>query len=169
MTPVESAIPLVLAAAAMLAGGNDGGWLLALAAVGVVFVRRWEGFVFGLPGAAAVAAGLAAEGLRLYLVVAALALAIGGVVVALRREPAEPLDAERAIAAAVGSAFVVVAGWTPFLDLQALRPYRDGAVLALATAVLVVAVSESTAVRRARSGKMEDPAAAGDAGTEPGA
>lgn len=169
MRPVEPAIPLVLAAAAMLAGGDHGGWLLAVAAIGVVLVRRWEGLGFALPGASAVIAGLAAEGLRWHLVTAALALATGGVFFVLRQLPADPLDPGRAAIALAGAAFVVVAGWIPFLDLEALRPYREGAVLAVATAALAIAITESTAISRARSGKMEDPAEAGGAGTEPGA
>lgn len=169
MRPLEPAVPLVLAAAAMLAGGDHGGWLLAVAAVGVVVLRRWEGLGFALPGASAVVAGLAAEGLRWHLVTAALALSIGGVFFVSRQVPTDPLDPARTAAAFAGAAFVVVAGWTPFLDLDALRPYREGVVLAFATAVLAIAATESTAVFRARSGKMEDPAEAGGAGTEPGA
>ena len=167
MTAVEPAIPLVLAAAALLAGGDASGWLLIVAAVAVLAIRRWEAYATALPGAAAVAAGLAAEGARWHLVMAGLALVVGAVVVHRRRLPSEPLDVPRAVGAAVAAAFVIGVGWVPVLDLDRLSAYREGAALAAAGAALAVVALNSTAALRARSGKMEDPAEAG--GAEPGA
>lgn len=165
MSSVEPAIPMMLAGAALLAGGDDVGWLLVAAAALVLVIRRWEAIAFGLPGAAGVAAGLAAEGARWHLVVAGLALVVGVAVVMRRRVPAEPMDPARAAAAVVGSGLVIGAGWLPVLDLSALEAYREGAVLAAAGAALAVVGVSSTAALRARSGKMEDPAATGGADT----
>ena len=167
MTAVEPAIPLVLAAAALLAGGDDTGWLLVVAAALVLVIRRWEAYALALPGAAGVAAGLAAEGVRWHLVVAAIAVVAGAAVVTRRRLPDDPLDPARAVAFVAGAAFAVAAGWLPVLDLHRLEAYREGAVLAAAGAALAVVAVHSTAALRARSGKLEDPAAAG--GAEPGA
>ena len=167
MSAVEPAIPLVLAGAALLAGGDDVGWLLVVAALLVVVIRRWEAIAVGLPGAAGVAAGIAAEGPRWYLLVAGLSLAVGVAVVTRRRVPADPLDPVRAALAVLAGVFVVAAGWLPMLDLSPLEAYREGAVVAAAGAALAVVGISSTEALRARSGKMEDPAEAG--GAEPGA
>ena len=167
MTSVEPAIPLVLAAAALLAGADSNGWLLIVAALAVVAIRRWEAYATALPGAAGVAAGLAAEGARWHLVLAAIALVVGAAVVTRRRIPADALDLPRAVGAALGGAFVIGVGWVPALDLDRLAAYREGAALAAAGAALAVVAVHSTAALRARSGKMEDPAAAG--GAEPDA
>ena len=167
MSAVEPAIPMVLAAAALLAGGDDVGWLLVIGAVLAFVIRRWEAYAVALPGAAGVAAGLAAEGLRWHLLVAAIALVAGAVVVVSRRLPSGPLDPPRIAATVVAAAFVVAAGWLPVLDLDQLEAYSEGAVLAAAAFALVLVAAHSTAALRARSGKLEDPAAAG--GADPGA
>ena len=167
MSAVEPAIPMVLAAAALLAGGDDVGWLLVIGAVLAIVIRRWEAYSVALPGAAGVAAGLAAEGLQWQLVVAAFALLAGAVVVLSRRQPYDPLDPPRIAASAVGASFVVAAGWLPVLRLERLEAYREGAVLAAAALALVLVAAHSTAAFRARSGTLEDPAAAG--GADPGA
>ena len=167
MTAVEPAMPLVLSAAVLLAGGDASGWLLIVAALAVVAIRRWEAYASALPGAAAVASGLAAEGARWHLVLAALALVAGAVLVTRRRVPSDDLDMPRAVIAAVAGLFVIGVGWVPVLDLDRLAAYRDGASLGAAGAALAVVAVHSTAALRARSGKMEDPAEAG--GAEPGA
>ena len=167
MRMLEPAIALGLAAAALFAGGDDSGWLLVIAAVLAVAIRRWEAYAVGLPGAAAVAAGVAAEGLRWHLAVAAASLIAGTALVLRRRLPDEGLDATRALLALLGAAFVAGAGWLPFLALERLAAYRDGAVVAMAAVALVLAATNATAAFRTRSGKMEDPAPAG--GAEPSA
>ena len=167
MRMFEPAIPLVLSAAALLAGGDDSGWLLVVAATFAVAIRRWEAYAVGLPGAAAVAAGVAAEGLRWHLAVAAASLIAGAAFVLLRRLPDEALDGPRALVAAAGAAFAAAAGWLPVLALERLEAYREGAVIAAAAGALVLAATHATAAFRARSGKMDGPAPAG--GAEPSA
>lgn len=167
MSVAEPVAPLVLAAALMLAGGDDGGWLLVAAALLVIVLRRWEAYVLALPGAAAIAAGLAAQGARWHLIASALAVIGGAAVVLARRTPDDVLDAPRSLALIPAGALLVAAGWAPVLDLRSLEAYREGAVLATAGAALAVVAALSTAAFRARSGKMEDPASAG--GTETGA
>ena len=163
MNALEPALPLVLAAAAMLAGGDHGGWLLLAAAALVLVIGRWEAYVLSLPGAAAVGAGLAAEGRRWHLVVASVVVVAGAALVLNRRLPDTPIHGPRTLALIPGAVLVVAAGWTPGLDLQSLEAYREGAVLAAAGAALALAAVMSTAALRARSGKMEDPASAGSA------
>lgn len=167
MRSFEPAVPLAAGAVVLLAGSDDAGWLLVAAAVLVLAIGRWEAYALGLPGAAAVVAGLAAQGPRWHLVLSALALVAGAVAVLRRRQPAEPLTPPRAVALIPAAALVVAAGWLPALDLRALEAYREGAVLAAAGGAVTAAALLSTAVFRARSGKMEDPAPAG--GAEAGA